>query len=367
MHNNGLITYPELSDDNIITITTSFTENDGGRYRIYLNKTRINAELRMVGDTHRIYTMDANQSEGDGIVKTTSQDGSVVRLSNLYVGKIITFTRLQDDKYQQLNYYYYVITTSNETIYQTIEGNTLAITSSLLNNIEGDLIIYVNTTNKYMVDLQVIEGRDYANIDYEQFYTNGDYVYFTEGTVIPFIITTIEEGRYDIVVTGDLQLTGDDINEKFTITKDMTIRVSITPKVYNTDDVTEYVFMEISDLENNDPQLVGEEDRNPIMSSNQTYNQEAYVRIDMNLSDRVLYIVKFTCEDIEFTLNLETNEMTANGEFTYENNVLTINGRTYRISITDNLLEISYTSHGDIQLELTYKSVKLIYPAGSND
>ena len=367
MHNNGLITYPELSDDNIITITTSFTENDGGRYRIYLNKTRINAELRMVGDTHRIYTMDANQSEGDGIVKTTSQDGSVVRLSNLYVGKIITFTRLQDDKYQQLNYYYYVITTSNETIYQTIEGNTLAITSSLLNNIEGDLIIYVNTTNKYMVDLQVIEGRDYANIDYEQFYTNGDYIYFTEGTVIPFIITTIEEGRYDIVVTGDLQLTGDDINEKFTITKDMTIRVSITPKVYNTDDVTEYVFMEISDLENNDPQLVGEEDRNPIMSSNQTYNQEAYVRIDMNLSDRVLYIVKFTCEDIEFTLNLETNEMTANGEFTYENNVLTINGRTYRISITDNLLEISYTSHGDIQLELTYKSVKLIYPAGSND
>ncbi len=367
MHNNGLITSLELSDDNIITITTSFTENDGGRYRIYLNKTRINAELRMVGDTHRIYTMDANQSEGDGIVKTTSQDGSVVRLSNLYVGKIITFTRLQDDKYQQLNYYYYVITTSNETIYQTIEGNTLAITSSLLNNIEGDLIIYVNTTNKYMVDLQVIEGSDYANIDYEQFYTNGNFVYFTEGTVIPFIITTIEEGRYDIVVTGDLQCTGDDINTKFTITKDMTIRVSITPKVYNTDDVTEYVFMEISDLENNDPQLVGEEDRNPIMSSNQTYNQEAYVRIDMNLSDRVLYIVKFTCEDIEFTLNLETNEMTANGEFTYENNVLTINSRTYRISITDNLLEISYTSHGDIQLELTYKSVKLIYPAGSND
>ena len=363
MHNNGLITYPELSDDNIITITTSFTENDGGRYRIYLNKTRINAELRMVGDTHRIYTMDANQSEGDGIVKTTSQDGSVVRLSNLYVGKVITFTRLRDDIDQQLNYYYYI--TSNGI--QTIEGNTLAITSSLLNNIEGDLIIYVNTTNKYMVDLQVIEGSDYANIDYEQFYTNGDYVYFTEGTVIPFIITTIEEGRYDIVVTGDLQLTGDDINEKFTITKDMTIRVSITPKVYNTDDVTEYVFMEISDLENNDPQLVGEEDRNPIMSSNQTYNQEAYVRIDMNLSDRVLYIVKFTCEDIEFTLNLETNEMTANGEFTYENNVLTINGRTYRISITDNLLEISYTSHGDIQLELTYKSVKLIYPAGSND
>lgn len=367
MHNNGLITYPELSDDNIITITTSFTESDGGRYRIYLNKTRINAELRMVGDTHRIYTMDANQSEGDGIVKTTSQDGSVVRLSNLYVGKIITFTRLQDDKYQQLNYYYYVITTSNETIYQTIEGNTLAITSSLLNNIEGDLIIYVNTTNKYMVDLQVIEGGDYANIDYEQFYTNGDYVYFTEGTVIPFIITTIEEGRYDIVVTGDLQLTGDDINTKFTITKDMTIRVSVTPKVYNTDDVTEYVFMEISDLENNDPQLVGEEDRNPIISSNQTYNQEAYVRINMNLSDRVLYIVKFTCEDIEFTLNLETNEMTANGEFTYENNVLTLNGRTYRISITDNLLEISYTSHGDIQLELTYKSIKLIYPTGSND
>ena len=363
MHNNGLITYPELSDDNIITITTSFTENDGGRYRIYLNKTRITAELRMVGDTHRVYTMDANQSEGDGIVKTTSQDGSVVRLSNLYVGKVITFTRLRDDIDQQLNYYYYI--TSNGI--QTIEGNTLAITSSLLNNIEGDLIIYVNTTNKYMVDLQVIEGSDYANIDYEQFYTNGNFVYFTEGTVIPFIITTIEEGRYDIVVTGDLQLTGDDINEKFTITKDMTIRVSVTPKVYNTDDVTEYVFMEISDLENNDPQLVGEEDRNPIMSSNQTYNQEAYVRIDMNLSDRVLYIVKFTCEDIEFTLNLETNEMTANGEFTYENNVITINGRTYRISITDNLLEISYTSHGDIQLELTYKSVKLIYPAGSND
>ena len=367
MHNNGLITSPELSDDNIITITTSFTENDGGRYRIYLNKTRINAELRMVGDTHRIYTMDANQSEGDGIVKTTSQDGSVVRLSNLYVGKVITFTRLRDDKDEQLNGYYYVITTSNGTIIQTIEGNTLAITSSLLNNIEGDLIIYVNTTNKYMVDLQVIEGSDYANIDYEQFYTNGNFVYFTEGTVIPFIITTIEEGRYDIVVTGDLQCTGDDINTKFTITKDMTIRVSVTPKVYNTDDVTEYVFMEISDLENNDPQLVGEEDRNPIMSSNQTYNQEAYVRIDMNLSDRVLYIVKFTCEDIEFTLNLETNEMTANGDFTYENNVLTINSRTYRISITDNLLEISYTSHGDIQLELTYKSVKLIYPAGSND
>ena len=365
MHNNGLITYPELSDDNIITITTSFTENDGGRYRIYLNKTRINAELRMVGDTHRIYTMDANQSEGDGIVKTTTdrQDMTVVTLSNLYVGKVITFTRLRDDIDQQLNYYYYI--TSNGI--QTIEGNTLAITSSLLNNIEGDLIIYVNTTNKYMVDLQVIEGSDYANIDYEQFYTNGNFVYFTEGTVIPFIITTIEEGRYDIVVTGDLQLTGDDINTKFTITKDMTIRVSITPKVYNTDDVTEYVFMEISDLENNDPQLVGEEDRNPIMSSNQTYNQEAYVRIDMNLSDRVLYIVKFTCEDIEFTLNLETNEMTANGEFTYENNVLTINGRTYRISITDNLLEISYTSHGDIQLELTYKSIKLIYPAGSND
>ena len=365
MHNNGLITYPELSDDNIITITTSFTESDGGRYRIYLNKTRINAELRMVGDTHRIYTMDANQSEGDGIVKTTTnrQDMTVVTLSNLYVGKVITFTRLRDDIDQQLNYYYYI--TSNGI--QTIEGNTLAITSSLLNNIEGDLIIYVNTTNKYMVDLQVIEGSDYANIDYEQFYTNGNFVYFTEGTVIPFIITTIEEGRYDIVVTGDLQCTGDDINTKFTITKDMTIRVSITPKVYNTDDVTEYVFMEISDLENNDPQLVGEEDRNPIMSSNQTYNQEAYVRIDMNLSDRVLYIVKFTCEDIEFTLNLETNEMIANGEFTYENNVLTINGRTYRISITDNLLEISYTSHGDIQLELTYKSVKLIYPAGSND
>ncbi len=365
MHNNGLITSPELSDDNIITITTSFTENDGGRYRIYLNKTRINAELRMVGDTHRIYTMDANQSEGDGIVKTTTdrQDMTVVTLSNLYVGKVITFTRLRDDIDQQLNYYYYI--TSNGI--QTIEGNTLAITSSLLNNIEGDLIIYVNTTNKYMVDLQVIEGSDYANIDYEQFYTNGNFVYFTEGTVIPFIITTIEEGRYDIVVTGDLQCTGDDINTKFTITKDMTIRVSVTPKVYNTDDVTEYVFMEISDLENNDPQLVGEEDRNPIMSSNQTYNQEAYVRIDMNLSDRVLYIVKFTCEDIEFTLNLETNEMTANGEFTYENNVLTINGRTYRISITDNLLEISYTSHGDIQLELTYKSVKLIYPAGSND
>lgn len=365
MHNNGLITSPELSNDNIITITTSFTESDGGRYRIYLNKTRINAELRMVGDTHRIYTMDANQSEGDGIVKTTTdrQDMTVVTLSNLYVGKVITFTRLRDDIDQQLNYYYYI--TSNGI--QTIEGNTLAITSSLLNNIEGDLIIYVNTTNKYMVDLQVIEGSDYANIDYEQFYTNGNFVYFTEGTVIPFIITTIEEGRYDIVVTGDLQCTGDDINTKFTITKDMTIRVSITPKVYNTDDVTEYVFMEISDLENNDPQLVGEEDRNPIMSSNQTYNQEAYVRIDMNLSDRVLYIVKFTCEDIEFTLNLETNEMTANGEFTYENNVLTINGRTYRISITDNLLEISYTSHGDIQLELTYKSIKLIYPAGSND
>lgn len=365
MHNNGLITSPELSDNNIITITTSFTESDGGRYRIYLNKTRINAELRMVGDTHRIYTMDANQSEGDGIVKTTTdrQDMTVVTLSNLYVGKVITFTRLRDDIDQQLNYYYYI--TSNGI--QTIEGNTLAITSSLLNNIEGDLIIYVNTTNKYMVDLQVIEGSDYANIDYEQFYTNGNFVYFTEGTVIPFIITTIEEGRYDIVVTGDLQLTGDDINEKFTITKDMTIRVSITPKVYNTDDVTEYVFMEISDLENNDPQLVGEEDRNPIMSSNQTYNQEAYVRIDMNLSDRVLYIVKFTCEDIEFTLNLETNEMTANGDFTYENNVITINGRTYRISITDNLLEISYTSHGDIQLELTYKSVKLIYPAASND
>ena len=57
----------------------------------------------------------------------------------------------------------------------------------------------------------------------------------------------------------------------------------------------------------------------------------------------------------------------ADEQVKYENNVITINGRTYRISITDNLLEISYTSHGDIQLELTYKSVKLIYPAGSND
>ena len=353
MHNNGTIQQIALNG-NILTISNSFTTNQGGRYRIYLEKTRLNAELRIEGETHKTYTIDTNQTNGDGIEKTINQDRSIIRLNNLYLGKTITLTRTQEDKNEQFNYYYY----ESEEGEVILEGNTIEITSELLESLNGDLIIHVSTTPKYRIELTIQTGERYINVDREQFYTNGDYVYYTSGTKITLEITSIEEGRYIISLTGDVEATGYSINEEIEITRDMRITISAEPRTYAVT-VQEYLYNSIESIE--EGAIAVETD--PIEMSGQRYQESATLTIPVEKTDRRLYEIELTIYGISLKVNLETGEIESEEEYTYNNGILSIGGKEIAIEQGDRVT-LRYITEGEVGLNIYYKSIKEIAPKG---
>ena len=353
MHNNGTIQQIALNG-NVLTISNSFTTDQGGRYRIYLEKTRLNAELRIEDETHKTYTIDTNQTNGDGIEKTINQDRSIIRLNNLYLGKTITLTRTQEDKNEQFNYYYYD-SINGQVI---LEGNTIEITSELLESLNGNLIIHVSTTPKYRIELTIQTGERYINVDREQFYTNGDYVYYTSGTKITLEITSIEEGRYIISLTGDVEATGYSINEEIEITRDMRITVSAEPRTYAVT-VQEYLYNSIESIE--EGAIAVETD--PIEMSGQRYQESATLTIPVEKTDRRLYEIELSIYGISLKLNLETGEIESEEEYTYNDGILSIGGKEIAIEQGDRVT-VRYTTEGEVGLNIYYKSIEEIAPKG---
>ena len=353
MHNNGQIEDRELNG-NVLTISESFRIEQGGRYRIYLEKTRLNAELRIVGDTHKTYTMDTNQTNGDGVEKIINQDRSIIRLNNLYLGKIITLSRTQEDKTEQFNYYYY--DSINGQI--ILESNTIEITSELLEELRGDLIIYVCTTPKYKIKLNIQSGERYINVDREQFYANGDYVYYPLGTELNLEITSIEEERYVITLTGDVEATGYSINEEIVITKDMQINVTAEPRTYAVT-VEEFLYNSIDSIEEGAIQV----EADPLEMSGQRYQESATITIQVEKTDRRLYEIELTIYGITIKINLESGEIVSEEENTYINGILSIEGKEIGIEIGESV-NIKYITEGEVGLIVYYKGIEEILPQG---
>lgn len=186
------------------------------------------------------------------------------------------------------------------------------------------------------------------------------YIYFSKGTEIDMIFTTKVEGKYSIAVSG---LDADDITLQYTyrieatltLDRDYTIIVTVSPNKYNITSL-EYHYNTLGE----DAELATETITNPI-STSIDYNKNTIINgIKKETSYYVLTGIVLTGNDLpDIVLSIDKNGYsidTIGGE-KIENETVTIDDKTYAVTITANGFEIVEIVNGESVDKTVYKII----------
>ena len=358
--NNGAIDRSALTGNRLVISTSFDIARDSGEYTIYVSKEDVTAVMDQTTNNATNYTIEG----GTKRVENTS-----TTLTGLYVGKTITFNRLEDLAREELAYYYYI---SGDGSYVAIMGNELKITSELLEEVgSNEIRVGVVSVNKYKLTIEVISGIDYAIVNTDQpIEANGLPVYYRDGSEIEVELTSIEEGKYIIRTEGALQTTGQTrVEASIRLDSDKEIKVYVEPDRYIVG-VSEYVYTSISDQASGTPTL----ETSPISdvkTSGQGYKEIGVISFRKESLDADRKLTKIVIQErgkasIEITIVEGRYEITSseeigvqeiNGEYTIE-----LGEKEYTLTDLGERIEISYITEEDISLRLEYTMTKEIRP-----
>lgn len=337
------ITSSQLIINNYDTGSDS-SNGHGGIYRIHVKKNEYIAQL-------------------------IQNDTSNYKLSStsIYVGKTITLKPIETKENEELVSYTYYYNGIAQTIEHDESGvANFTITSEILSaNPDGVVEFYVTIAPKYRVAVNYYanEYANMANVNSSLELKNAStqrYIYFSKGTEIDMIFTTKVEGKYSIAVSG---LDADDITLQYTyrieatltLDRDYTIIVTVSPNKYNITSL-EYHYNTLGE----DAELATETITNPI-STSIDYNKNTIINgIKKETSYYVLTGIVLTGNDLpDIVLSIDKNGYsidTIGGE-KIENETVTIDDKTYAVTITANGFEIVEIVNGESVDKTVYKII----------
>ena len=358
-HNNGAIDRTELTGNTLVLSRSFDVERESGEYRIYVSKEEVTAEMDQTSANARNYTIE-------GGTKTVSE--SMTRLTGMYVGRTITFNRLEELEREELRYYYYI---GGDGSYIAIIGNELEITSEVLEEVgSNEIKVGVVSVNKYKLTIEVITGIENTIVRTDQpIEENGEAIYYAEGSEIEIEIRSVVEGKYTISTRGALEASGERIEATIELDRDKEIEVYVEAKRYLVG-VEEYVYTSISEQESGEP---SEESRpiSEIEISGQRYQEQGVISFLKESASKDREISKIVIREegkgeIEIEIKGGEYEIRSEEEIEVKANErgyeIEIGGKTYTLIEEGDRIEISYITEEDISLRLEYTMTKEIRP-----
>ena len=358
-HNNGAIDRTELTGNTLVLSRSFDVERESGEYTIYVSKEEVTAEMDQTSANARNYTIE-------GGTKTVSE--SMTRLTGMYVGRTITFNRLEELEREELRYYYYI---GGDGSHIAIIGNELEITSEVLEEVgSNEIKVGVVSVNKYKLTIEVITGIENTIVRTDQpIEENGEAIYYAEGSEIEIEIRSVVEGKYTISTRGALEASGERIEATIELDRDKEIEVYVEAKRYIVG-VEEYVYTSISEQESGEP---SEESRpiSEIEISGQRYQEQGVISFLKESASKDREISKIVIREegkgeIEIEIKGGEYEIRSEEEIEVKANErgyeIEIGGKTYTLIEEGDRIEISYITEEDISLRLEYTMIKEIRP-----
>lgn len=387
-HNKGSLKNYALVDSTLI-ITESFVPDDdkgygqGGTYTIYLKKLNVNVKFdtRVEWDSNGLsnYTIKSAPNE-------VQIDGYYRKIENLYVGREISFVRTNDET-EQLDYYFYLNANGNEV---PIRRNGLApqssieITSALLSEITSgeamakilageadfELTLGLKSVQKFTLTLNVVSGAEYLNpIDTGGYVLEADDVkkYYPKGTEIPIKVTAKPEwvGQVKIQLSQDLT-TGqlEEINTSIILTNHKVVDVTAYVNTYDIEPVLGYQIREVGN-----PQNMSQEDVLTCWSKTGIIEANKWFQVKFVLSTQwgQLSSVKFSGNNAvpDLIISIEEGakfnvDETDGASINSSGEITDTLGNKYNVRIENGELILEYFARGNVQLNITYTSLKEI-------
>jgi hypothetical protein len=370
---------------NVLYICDKYSQAEhAGVYVIYLEKIDVTAKLTIDGG-YNVYNIDSEHTS-----KTVSPNGKGQTLTGLYVNKIINFTATEVDR-EVLDYFYYTDKHGN-TIYLTEDGTengepiwSLTINSEILKTLpkkaDGTYSVEfkVKTTPKYKLTY-IVTGTEYissfasyVNNDKSVVYNSGDF--YVAGTKIYFDLTTIEEGKYKIIVN-----LADSVNRleglNYALNSDVEVLIQVTPVTYKLQ-ISENVYKHLYELENSNPTNVMVGTYSGLSNRIIPYKNQSTLAINLlktnnSVVEAELQTVIITAKSLNASLviNLEAGKIVGtvvideNGAVVTDVDLISNVAAIYSVDInnTTNQLKINYTTTEDVNMVLDYIEHKNITP-----
>ena len=190
-------------------------------------------------------------------------------------------------------------------------------------------------------------------------------IYYEEGTEIRITIRSVVEGKYEIILSGDIAMTGERIEESIILDSDKVIEVRVEAKRYNVV-VEEYIYRDLSEQESGTPSRE-ENPINGIEMGGQGYGENATLRFSKGNTDRELTKIVLTetgIGKIELTIRDGVYEVSGEGEIEGTENgyIIRIGEKEYTLIDNEDTIELRYETEDNITLRLEYTSLKEISP-----
>ena len=409
---NGGIDSKYVVEGSVISITNgvrpaNMTEDEyvssiEGVYYAVFQKVVVNTEMTLTAKhkNNYSYRSDSQQAVWDL--------NKLVLTKGVSVNDTITFNRIKNLENEELDYYYYIDSTGEHQVYD----NKIVITNELLEALDGEfkdkaktLILGVVNKLKYYITINI----DEANYDCLQTLLVNDepcnklndltYIskYYYENTIINLKVESINKEKYSIKVTGDYGFSGAQIDNKFSLTQDANLIVSIYKNTFAMS-VQEKLFADIVELNTNNPQtLTGDKLINKNSDNNSTLDGTKFVyqnqtKVDIKQADgegnnkKLLTQLVLADENLSIQFNIDWNKEDVSNCFVVKNSAgeqlvaetsasrdsansnkinltVVVDSVTYSYSfelLSSNNVQLTFVGVGNCNLTLIYTSIKLI-------
>ena len=397
-------------NNNKVLLTNRFDLDDDRIYYIVIAKDVVKATLTVDGDYKTQYVMSTANKE-------TTQISSGVTTVDVYVGKTLTFTYVDENR-EILDYYYYLGTGNAE---HKILGDAttqikLDITSEMLNNLAEKqnnvwaLNISAKRTPKYNLTYNIVNADFIENFEInivEEQAGSPDVVvatYVSEtnlitGSIVKFAVTVkdnktnatgdILEAKYNIVLSGCINSTigeGETV-QKILLDSDKELTITISPKTYNETAYSEFIYNSLQDYKELNPEVQTNEIGGFTISPNLSYGSQAVISLNLkdeeqgelavvwlsgndgntlvvHLNGKQIVSVYDATNNVEYVVS-EDDAKHAGATVTVANglDVLTLNGYNFNFVETGvEKLNITYVVRNEITVRAEYISYKTITP-----
>lgn len=409
---NGGIDSKYVVEGSVISITNgvrpaNMTEDEyvssiEGVYYAVFQKVVVNTEMTLTAKhkNNYSYRSDSQQAVWDL--------NKLVLTKGVSVNDTITFNRIKNLENEELDYYYYIDSTGEHQVYD----NKIVITNELLEALDGEfkdkaktLVLGVVNKLKYYITINI----DEANYDCLQTLLVNDepcnklndltYIskYYYENTIINLKVESINKEKYSIKVTGDYGFSGAQIDNKFSLTQDANLIVSIYKNTFAMS-VEEKLFADIVELNTNNPQtLTGDKLINKNSDNNSTLDGTKFVyqnqtKVDIKQADgegdnkKLLTQLVLTDENLSIQFNVDWNKEDISNCFVVKNSAgeqlvaetsatrdtansnkinltVVVDSVVYSYSfelLSSNNVQLTFVGVGNCNLTLIYTSIKLI-------
>ena len=409
---NGGIDSKYVVEGSVISITNgvrpaNMTEDEyvssiEGVYYAVFQKVVVNTEMTLTAKhkNNYSYRSDSQQAVWDL--------NKLVLTKGVSVNDTITFNRIKNLENEELDYYYYIDSTGEHQVYD----NKIVVTNELLEALDGEfkdkaktLVLGVVNKLKYYITINI----DEANYDCLQTLLVNDepcnklndltYIskYYYENTIINLKVESINKEKYSIKVTGDYGFSGAQIDNKFSLTQDANLIVSIYKNTFAMS-VQEKLFADIVELNTNNPQtLTGDKLINKNSDNNSTLDGTKFVyqnqtKVDIKQADgegdnkKLLTQLVLADENLSIQFNIDWNKEDISNCFVVKNSAgeqlvaetsasrdtansnkinltVVVDSVTYSYSfelLSSNNVQLTFVGVGNCNLTLIYTSIKLI-------